>query len=114
MSITFTPEAGTWAAVIYYEDREDPSGFYRSVTDQPSINCHNSGGHLLQAALGIEDPDYCGRIEADGIQGALDSFRNRKRFPMDAGDQAYLLRKSDEVEQVLFHCLFHKCGLTFG
>lgn len=113
MSITFTPHAGTWTQSTYFPDQDEESGFYVACTEQPSINCHNSGGYLLQLALGLEADD-CGTIPAEGIQAALDSFQDRKRLGLDEHDARYLLNKAEQVEQMLFHCLYHSCGLSFG
>ena len=113
MSITFTPHAGTWTTSIYYPDQAEKGGFYVARDEQPSVNCHNSGGYLLQLALGLEADD-CGTIPAEGIQAALDSFHNRKRLGLDEYDAHYLHNKAEQVEQMLFHCLYHECGLSFG
>lgn len=127
MSITFTPNAGTWTSFNYYESDEDeltglpiPNGVTAFDNEEPSVQCHNSGGLMLIERLAIVPIDqigeaYCGSIEADEIPGLFANLMRVIGSDRDLGVRDdYAQRKFAAFREMLLHCRYHQCGFSWG
>lgn len=122
MSISFMPHAGTYTTYDYYEAEgreymggDIVNGVYRSTDTQPSIDCHNSGGHQLICLLElvpVEDrPEaYVGNVHADRIPALLEKVDALRRVSRDE----YMERKLARFVDLLLHCKYHACGFGWG
>lgn len=125
MSITFTPTAGTWTAASYYACDENTSpydlerainGVIRFESEEPNLQCHNSGGLwlIIEFKLVPEaniDEGYCGSFPAEAVAELLPIVLNWTWY---SGCTEYHEQKVSTFADFLLHCRYHNCGFTWG
>ncbi len=119
MSVTFTPKAGAVVRFSYY--RADPNdtgdivnGVIRFTNDFPDVNMANANAaHFLRLLqIGEDEPNgdrrLYGEIAAEAIDAVLNEMRAKR------ANNAFLDDYFSVWEQLLLHCAYHNCGITYG
>lgn len=113
MSITFTPLKNTFTTHHYYVEQD--GSIYDSTSEEPSVQCHNSGGYTIIQYFGLvpnEDHDdaYCGSVTCEDAMAMLVAATECK----EVCGNPYIESKLHLIEQMLLHCKLHECGFNWG
>ena len=119
MSVTITPDKGTWISYHYYDlDESDDAttdrtanGIIRFEDEEPSMNLANSNfaWFAKMLCLNVED-GLVGTLGHERMHALLALCEHKRQHNTDEQLEHYLV----EFSNIARHCIYHGCGASFA
>lgn len=120
MSVTFIPAAGTWTSYHYYNHSgtipavDHCNGVERIADEHPSLNVSQFNYREVLELLGLpkSEDDCVGRLPAATIPVAIRVVVLARQIELNISGEAP--EYSSELLDLLLHCRYHNCDLTWA